>query len=472
MKKSFCKKSCLLLLLLMLSFSISGCWQSKELESLEILTAAAIDLAKPQDVQEQNNTAQEEATKNAAPGGESGQGSPSGAGSQGGSQGDSQKPAAKETESKKQAQESKVYPEVETEKYMLTTETASLEAGSDGGIQAKNTAAYGNSFFLAGRHIAQFTEKTLYWNHLSIMILGENFAKDGVYPLIDLICRTNKIRLNVLLLVAKGADGADVLKCPNSEKQIPSRHLSGMVYNTYKYNLDPAIKAYRFINELGDNQGIATLPAVSLQPNPDTGLPMTVLDGVAVFKDAKLLGFLPDQESQYFHMAINSYQTGYPLSLEKDGQALIDLDLKSGKTKFLYAINADGSLRFQLNMKLDFVIGESNLQDNVFFLRPHQGIPGHGRRKNKTPNGSLHPLCTAKFRRGYFQFRHNHQSPQYPKMARAGRSLERLVRGSPSGSETRSEHPLYRLVKGAGQNRRGTNRGRKRRRKTNKNKNS
>ncbi len=333
---------------------LCGCWQYQELEKLAVITGAAADLVKPEDIEQKTQQAQkkhesdiDEAAKDP--------------------QGKNEEPAKEnktgDTEKPQQHDGKKVsvyQPEID--KYLVTTETVDLDTKPENTGRALNTAAMGDTILEAARKNTQYVGKDLYWTHLNLFIIGEDMAKDGVQSLLDFICRYYQMKLSTSLMVAKGASGADILKGSNPSERIPSFNIMSTITNNAKHAITYQVKANQFINDMG-MQGISTLPAVTIQPDPNNGNPITVFDGIAVFQDYKLIGYLPQQESLYYLFAIGQSNTNLIVPIEKDGQLVASLDIQKSKTKMKYELNEDYS---QIQLKLVIQI-RANIGENMVF---------------------------------------------------------------------------------------------------------
>ena len=61
----------------------------------------------------------------------------------------------------------------------------------------------GNSVFESFRQITKESPKKLYLDHLNILIIDENTAKDNISPILDYFSRDNEIRDQFYVLISK-----------------------------------------------------------------------------------------------------------------------------------------------------------------------------------------------------------------------------------------------------------------------------
>jgi spore germination protein len=108
-------------------------------------------------------------------------------------------------------------------------------AGQVGGEQAfMNWTSEGNTIFEVIRGMATRTNRALYFEHLSVLIIGENVAKSGdLEKIINLFVRDHEMRRRVAILVAKGS-AANVLEITPPHESLPAHYLMELIENHEK----------------------------------------------------------------------------------------------------------------------------------------------------------------------------------------------------------------------------------------------
>ena len=133
--------------------------------------------------------------------------------------------------------------------------------------------------------------------HAACYVFGENFSRQGLAGEIDWLIRNRQIRKIGYFFVTRNATVSEVLKVPTEIERIPAMALVSMIKNQ-----DTSLGVYTPI-KLGDflNQSITPgiEPAVPGIEIVEEGEKKRLrISGTAVFKKAKLVGWLNEKESR------------------------------------------------------------------------------------------------------------------------------------------------------------------------------
>ena len=69
----------------------------------------------------------------------------------------------------------------------------------------------GETLFDAYHELNSLTSKVLYLPHLSVIVIDEAIAKDGINTVLDFVLRNAAIRPNITVAIANNAPAADIL---------------------------------------------------------------------------------------------------------------------------------------------------------------------------------------------------------------------------------------------------------------------
>ena len=69
----------------------------------------------------------------------------------------------------------------------------------------------GETLFDAYHELNSLTNKVLYLPHLSVIVIDEAIAKDGINTVLDFVLRNAAIRPNITVAIANNAPAADIL---------------------------------------------------------------------------------------------------------------------------------------------------------------------------------------------------------------------------------------------------------------------
>jgi spore germination protein KC len=181
------------------------------------------------------------------------------------------------------------------------------------GSGASSTVTYretGQTILEATRKIINKNSRKLYFAHNQVLIIGEELARKGVRPLFEYIDRSPELRTDFFLLIARDAKAEDVLSINTPIAKIPGIKINQNVRNvekslgiSYKVNIRDVIEMMGTgkkeivagsIEIIGDKSKGNSKESVS-KIKIDTYLK---LRGMAVFKDEKLIHFFEPLESR------------------------------------------------------------------------------------------------------------------------------------------------------------------------------
>ncbi|UIR30709.1 Ger(x)C family spore germination protein [Priestia flexa] len=196
-----------------------------------------------------------------------------------------------------------------------------------------------------------------------LILFGEQFAKDDIYPSLDVIWRDPRNSMSAKLAVVKGK-AVDTLNIkPKLESSI-SQNILNLIKGTEANTIIP-------------NETIQTLASEILDPGEDVVLPLlkighngTTIDveGLALFDDRKLTGTLSQEESTLF-LLLNNKKGKYARFTKNtnDNKAkmtnFISLNVDNMKRKLNVSVNNNGDVSVNLNLHLEMAVEEFPLGD-------------------------------------------------------------------------------------------------------------
>jgi spore germination protein KC len=193
----------------------------------------------------------------------------------------------------------------------LEVPTGGKSAGGGGGTSSVVTyTETGKTVLEAVRKIANKTSRRLFFSHNQVLVIGEDIARKGVAPLFEFIERDHEVRTDFYVVVAKGATASDVLQITTTIESIPATKIHDSIDNveenlgsSYSVTIKDIIEHIH-----SDKQEImAAVVRVNgdkkkgdTKQNLESIKPLAVieLNGMAAFKDEKLVGFLNFKQSR------------------------------------------------------------------------------------------------------------------------------------------------------------------------------
>ncbi|MDB5052254.1 MAG: Spore germination protein [Bacilli bacterium] len=203
--------------------------------------------------------------------------------------------------------------EIQVTVQVVNPAEVSMGGGKIGGGGKSTVTTYsetGRTIFEAVRKIANKTSRKLYFSHNQVLVIGEKLAREGVSPLFEFIERDPEVRTDFYVVVAKGARASDVLKTTTPIEKIPGAKIHKSVENAEK-NLGTSygVSVKDIIESIGSKKKqfaagsieiVGDLKMGASKQNVEKIDPLTTLkiNSMAVFKDEKLVDFFDPKESR------------------------------------------------------------------------------------------------------------------------------------------------------------------------------
>lgn len=222
------------------------------------------------------------------------------------------------------------------------------------------------------RKITYKSPKKLYIGHLDIVIFGENFVRRGFINGVDFLFRDDESRKDFDILITKDVKASDILKVLTSSITIPSISVKNNINSnsTYKGTI-VSISFDEFLSNYYTQGHEPTLPVITISGNvkesesidsiklstPKTEL---VLNGMGVFKEDKLIGYLTEEESLGYTFTVSKIQNTV-ISFKCDDKNYGSMEIIDYKSKIGGEIKKEKPI-IEINITAKGIISEYNCQ--------------------------------------------------------------------------------------------------------------
>ncbi|KAB7672500.1 Ger(x)C family spore germination protein [Bacillus sp. B1-b2] len=242
----------------------------------------------------------------------------------------------------------------------LSTQTAS------GNAPTVVESIEGNSVSEITHQFNEYLAQLLVFSHMKVLVISEEIATKGMLDFIDYLERNREMRDDFNIIIAREGKAADILKVTTHFKKASSLKLSPQLNQLLQdWGGDPGVRINDFIDELALEGKEPVLATVKLKGDVKKGKSMenimsvtpdalVVVDSLGIFKDEKLVGFLPLEDARNYLWIQNKLkQTSLSLTCKKDDYSSIRLtdsqtDIKAkwkdDKPYFDIKIKAEGYL--------------------------------------------------------------------------------------------------------------------------------
>jgi spore germination protein KC len=286
------RKSYVVLLMIISSILLTGCWDRYELEDRANILGLSIDLAEEHELREEP-----EVTHRIG-----------------------------------------LFPEEKRDQfYKVTAQVAlpgKIKLGPEGGggEGSEKTAwvihTFGHTMKDAMANMQQQLAEKLYLGHLQIVVVSEDVAKKGLKEVNDFLRRDHEVRRTAWMVV-NNKDASKVLKAAPPLETVPSLYLSDTLDNAVRFGKLPREYLGKFWIDLADDGIDAILPAVKVIEND-----RLLIDGLANFKGDKMVGRTVPIEIGAFMTMKEKNPGGYSIAVslgENEGVYLVKTQERKSK---------------------------------------------------------------------------------------------------------------------------------------------
>ncbi|MEA4892285.1 MAG: Ger(x)C family spore germination protein [Peptococcaceae bacterium] len=247
----------------------------------------------------------------------------------------------------------------EADKYRVTYEVADLTSPIENGLKGKIVEAEGSTLFDAARNAKRRLEDKLYFGSSNIIVVSQGIARErGIMSVIEWFLRDGECRETMCLLVSQEDSAAAILMSGEQEGGAVSLHVHDIIKEDNKATSSTSdIRMFQAYNQLKGKGISLTLPAFRKVMNDKEKI--CEANGMAVFKEDKLLGYLSPYESKYV-LFIQDHVQGGILTLPVTGNQRDDasLEISNSRTKKSY-VREEGQIKFKVETDTAVFLAES-----------------------------------------------------------------------------------------------------------------
>jgi spore germination protein KC len=201
----------------------------------------------------------------------------------------------------------------------------------------------GESIYEVMRRFSTEVPRKMYLSHIQLVIFGEELAKEGIGKTLDFISRNHEFRTDFFILVSKGSSAEDVLNVLTPTEASPSVSLySAINISESIWAPTKGVHLDELLNTLISEGKQPVLTGVKVNGDKDKAdevssleqikpAAITKITGYAAFKKDRLMGWLTEKESKGYNYIISNITSTVGTIPCEDG-GIIALEVKKAKT--------------------------------------------------------------------------------------------------------------------------------------------
>lgn len=243
-------------------------------------------------------------------------------------------------------------------KYALTFEYVDFNSSTKNkGVVTKIIESNGETIFDAIRNAKKKVRNKLYFIQTQAIIINKKIAeKDGIGTIINFFMRDGEIRETVKLVISEEKKASDILKAKSIDNPSTAYEIQKIVDDDKRVTgTTKGIALYETFNTIINNSESLGLPVIHLTNNDSKKV--IEVNGIAVFKKDRAIGYLTPDESKMYLFINNSIEGGIlPLKYKsKDSSIALEISENNSKQSYTYK---DGKFKIKVETNTTVYMGE------------------------------------------------------------------------------------------------------------------
>lgn len=242
------------------------------------------------------------------------------------------------------------------------------EGGGEKEKPYKTYSASGKILSDAVSNLTKESPRKLWFGHTQFVLIGEDMARRGAFPVLDFVARDPELRREIWVLVTRGK-AKDLLEADVDLEKIPATGVLRLIKISGATSMAKTVRANEFLKALSYKHISATAALITLlkkEPGGD-GKPALEfhLEGSAVFKDGKLIGFLDGIETRGMLWVTGKVKSGtIIIPCPKDEREKVALEIVRARGDIEPRME-DGEISFAVKITEEGNIGEQTCPANL-----------------------------------------------------------------------------------------------------------
>ncbi|HBW35230.1 Ger(x)C family spore germination protein [Desulfosporosinus sp. BICA1-9] len=221
----------------------------------------------------------------------------------------------------------------------------------------------GKTIFDAIRNAAIQLGRKGFWGQTKVVIIGEEEAKVGIAPLLDMYFRDHEVREQMYMFVARGK-AADVIEAEHEQERIPSKAIENLAKATFATSKVPKINLLDLMKTLVSKTSDPIIPGIKTIEQKEDGevKKLLKLDETAIFQEDKLKGWFDHKETRGLLWILGKVKSGIVVvQSPQDETKKVGLEIIRASSKLKPEIT-DGKLMVTVEVKEEGNLGEQMSQ--------------------------------------------------------------------------------------------------------------
>ena len=226
-------------------------------------------------------------------------------------------------------------------------------------------SAEGGTILDTLRKLENKVGRRLFLHYSEVMVIGEAAAREGVIPILDFFIRDREFRHRNKVLIAEGNTAKEVMEISHPIEIIPAVAIMKLVESGSLSGTIVDTNLFDFSKQLEEHARAPVASRISISGEDAAEAGRLELQGAAVFKGDRLVGFLNDKEARGYNMAKGKVESGvlviHPLD---EGARSVSIEIIR-MNRSIELNHGDGALGITIVIKLDGNLAEQQYRGDI-----------------------------------------------------------------------------------------------------------
>ncbi|MBM7570796.1 Ger(x)C family spore germination protein [Aquibacillus albus] len=224
-------------------------------------------------------------------------------------------------------------------------ELASGQSGASGRVPVSSYQSSGKTVFEAIRKMTTELPRKLYLSHIQYIVFGEELAKEGIGDAIDFLSRDHEMRSDFFVSVSREVEAGEILNILSTLEKNPANKLYLSNQSSARnWGETTQTTIDELLINLMTHQTQTVLSVIIVSGDPNDGNDLSNVEkvqsdakalysGMAVFKEDRLIDWLDVYESRGVNLARGEIQSSIiTIPCEEEGELAIEIIKGAAKT--------------------------------------------------------------------------------------------------------------------------------------------
>jgi len=257
-------------------------------------------------------------------------------------------------------------------KYTVSAEVITTKSSGDSAnIETKIISAEGNTVLEAINTMVSESSKELYFDHCQILVIGKDVANRDLTDVLDLAFRDTNLRLSMKIIVAKNCKAYEILNSNSIVNVIKSFEISETIkINSENVGFASDTAIFALLNQLNDLSQSGSTPSYTVI-NDISEEKINILQGMAVFKNDRMVGYTENKQSQFILLASGKFKEGNIACYIPSHDQLMTVHINKCKRKI--DTKTDGKFA-EIILNFDFEVSLPEIPSKIAIKEDYQNL--------------------------------------------------------------------------------------------------